>query len=166
MESIRNTAASLCITLIVSGIFSMLLPGGGWNRYAKFGVRLFLLLCLILPFGKGEFDILSGSEGILYSTEEIGEDWEMLTQKQLLENFSENLEQEAENLLGKSGIETEKIEAEVHIADEQRIDISNIRITLKPGMEGAVQKTEALIAQTFGITPVVTCAQQGGTQNE
>ena len=166
MDTIRSTAVSLCATLVVTGIFSMLLPEGGWNRYARFAVRLFLLLSLVLPFAGGDFrlDLESGSSW----EEPAGNAGEMeaLAEEQLLRNFTANLELAGEQALEEAGIPFQKIEVTVHIADEQRIDITNIRITLEPGAERFAGEAESAVAERLGKTPEVFIADtQGGTEN-
>lgn len=165
MDTLRNTAVSLCITFTVTGMLSMLMPGESWNRFAKFAVRLFLLLCLVLPFLGGELDFSQWTSVTAFSPQSVDQ-LSDLAQTQLLETFCDNLEKESKNILDENNIQTEKITAEAHIVDEQRIDISNIRITLPPESADMAQKAEDLIQETLGVEPEISISQQiGGEKN-
>ena len=165
MDTIRSTAVSLCATLVVTGIFSMLLPEGGWNRYARFAVRLFLLLSLVLPFAGGDFrlDLESGSSW----EEPAGNAGEMeaLAEEQLLRNFAANLELAGEQALEEAGIPFQKIEVTVHIADEQRIDISELNITLPEEEKSRGDQASGLIKEAFGVEPRLAFSGQTGGKN-
>ncbi len=163
MDAIRNTAASLCATLVITGIFSMLLPEGGWNRCARFAVRLFLLLSIALPFASGDFSLdLEGGSRTL--RESAAGEMEALAEEQLLRNFATNLELAGEQALAEAGISVREIVVAVHIADEQRIDITSIRVALEPGMEALAGEAKSIITGLLGRTPEITAAEiQGGT---
>ena len=165
METLRNTAVSLCITFTITGMLSMLMPGEGWNRFAGFAVRLFLLLCLVLPFFGGELDLSQlASVPVHYTQTESN--LTDLAQAQLLDTFCGNLETEAANVLKENSIPAEKITVEAHIADEQRIDISNIRIVLPPETADMASKTEDLIRDTLGVEPEISISQQTGGEKD
>ncbi|MGI5893548.1 MAG: stage III sporulation protein AF [Candidatus Merdivicinus sp.] len=168
MEEIQNAAAALCVTLVISGIFHMLLPSGDWNRYARFGVRLFLLLCLILPFRNGKIAAEWDNTSYQKQIEQSVADMEQLAKEQLLENFTSTLEQEGVSLLLQNKIAVQKIQVTAHIADEQRIDITNIEVVLEAGESNEeISKAQNLIAEEFGLTvqAVTVQKQTGGEGN-
>ena len=165
MDSIRSAAVSLCIALVATGIFSMLLPNGGWNRFAKFGVQLFLLLSLVSPFFSGDINWTMETGELLEEAGSARTEMSALAEEQLLENFSENLEQSAREILENAGFSPLEIEARVHIADEQRIDISELNITLPEEEKSRGDQASQLIAEAFGTEPQLTFSGQTGGKN-
>lgn len=165
MDSIRSAAVSLCIALVATGIFSMLLPNGGWNRFAKFGVQLFLLLSLVSPFFSGDINWTMETGELLEEADSARTEMSALAEEQLLENFSENLEQSAREILENAGFSPLEIEARVHIADEQRIDISELNITLPEEEKSRGDQAAQLIAEAFGAEPQLTFSGQTGGKN-
>lgn len=57
MEMLRSAAAALCGTLIVTAIFSMLIPQTGDHRISEAAVRLFFLLCIAVPLVRNRVDL-------------------------------------------------------------------------------------------------------------
>lgn len=53
MEQIKQWAVNICITLVVTGVFSMLIPHGSMEKVMKFATSVFFLCCLLLPFFTG-----------------------------------------------------------------------------------------------------------------
>lgn len=153
MDSIRNIAASLCIALVITCIFTMLLPGKGWNQFARFAVRLFFLLCLVTPFlgggGKLDFD----ADQYFSGQEERQKDLAQLTQRQLQESFEENLRRAAWEILTRNGIAPEKIQVETYISPDQHIDIISLNVTLKGEAQLLSWKISSLLEEAFGLQP-------------
>ena len=165
MDSIRSAAVSLCIALVAAGIFSMLTPSGSWNRFARFGVQLFLLLSLASPFFSGELNWTMETGELLEEADSARTEMSALAEEQLLENFSENLEQSARDVLENAGFSPLEIEAWVHSADEQRIDISELNITLPEEEKSRGDQASQLIAEAFGTEPQLTFSGQTGGKN-
>ena len=165
MDTVRSVAASLCVTLIATGIFSMLLPNAGWNRFAKFGVRLFLLLSLVSPFLSGNIDWDLAAASYQTEADAVRSALSGLSERQLLETFAANLEESARETLESAGIVPDKIAAAVHIADEQRIDISELNITLPEEEKSRGDQASQLIAEAFGTEPQLTFSGQTGGKN-
>lgn len=165
MDAIRSAAVSLCIALVATGIFSMLMPNGSWNRFARFGVQLFLLLSLASPFLNGNWNWDLETETFFEEADSTRAEMLELANRQLLENFAENLEQSARETLEAAGIFPLEITAEVHIADEQRIDISALNITLAEGERPYAEKASELIADAFGMEPQISYSSQMGGKN-
>ena len=165
MDTVRSVAASLCVTLIATGIFSMLLPNAGWNRFAKFGVRLFLLLSLVSPFLSGNIDWDLAAASYQPEADAVRSALSELSERQLLETFAANLEESARETLESAGIVPDKIAAAVHIADEQRIDITAIEITLPEGQRARAEEAAGLISETFGMQPQILFSGNLGGEN-
>lgn len=165
MDAVRSAAISLCIALVATGIFSMMMPNGSWNRFARFGVQLFLLLSLASPFLSGNWDWDLETEAFFAEADSARAEMSDLADQQLLENFSENLEQSARQTLEAAGIFPLEITAEVHIVDEQRIDISALNITLAEEERSYAEEASRLIAETFGIEPQIFDSGQTGGKN-
>ena len=57
MSMIQNVAAALCGALVVTAVFSMLVPSAGINRFVQLAVRLFFLLCIAVPLVRNRVDL-------------------------------------------------------------------------------------------------------------
>ncbi len=55
MEMIRSIGASICITIIVTGIFSILVPGKNMEQTIQLAVGLFFLASIVLPIVNGDW---------------------------------------------------------------------------------------------------------------
>ena len=55
MEMIRSIGASICITIIVTGIFSILVPGKNMERTIQLAVGLFFLASIVQPIVNGDW---------------------------------------------------------------------------------------------------------------
>lgn len=143
MEGIRRIAVSLCLTLLLSGLFSLLIPKGGLEKVMKFALGIFFLSCLVLPFVEGDLDFSFSlsSENSSFSAETVEEGVE----KSLIGIGEQRVEEEIEGILTEHRISFQKVEVKIHIDGEKNITISEIRITLPES--GSSQQTDSLTGE-------------------
>lgn len=131
MSMIQNVAAALCGALVVTAVFSMLVPSAGINRFVQLAVRLFFLLCIAVPLVRNRVDLDLDASRYLSAGQSVQTDLNALAEAQLLEAFSENVESQVARILQKHDVAPEKIEIGVHIGEDQSIDITTIKIMLE-----------------------------------
>ena len=153
MEQIKEWAVNVCITLIATGVFSMLIPQGSMEKVMRFGVSTFFLCCLILPFlfGMPLFDWETEVSASI-RTEELEEGME----EQMKELSRYNIEQVINRLLSQEEIQAEKIEADIHISEENRVFINSVTVVLAAEQKDKMSKVKEQIKEQLGIEPKVT----------
>lgn len=57
MEFIKEWTLTVCVTLIISVIFSLLTPKGSMGKYFKIVLAVFIFLSFIYPFKNAEIDL-------------------------------------------------------------------------------------------------------------
>ncbi len=153
MEQIRTWAVNLCVTLLVTGIFSMLVPNGNLEKVMKFGISTFFLCCLLLPFVHTVPSLASSvSESVvLPQTDRIEE----TMAEQLLSLSRYNMQQLVEQTLKRNGIEPKKIAVDVHISESNCVSINRIVVftdDLQPNQAAEIKK---ILEKEIGMTPIV-----------
>lgn len=151
MDTVRSIGASICITLAVTGIFSMLMPSRTMEKVIRFAVGLFFLSSLILPFTTGDFSV----------DLTIPEWEESLQTKQLTDQVKnstvtvsqQKVERLAESLLKAEGITPQKVTATINIEEDNSITITKLSIVLR--LEDIFQKQKAsdCLENQMGIVP-------------
>lgn len=163
IQTIRTLTLSACGTMIITGIFMMLVPSAGQNKALRLAASLFFLLSLTAP--------LTGShaewEADLSFWNEKGEsvtDFRSLTERTLLNDFRSRLEQEALAILADEAIVPQSLEFSIHIDEENRISITGLELLLDE--EDADRSADAIarLNETFGLT--LTLALSGQESGE
>ena len=151
MDMVRDYALSLCMTLIATGIFSMLIPGKSMEKVLKFALSLFFLSCLVLPVLQGEVRF-SFTDSDLSDTQ-YPEELEQKSNEAFLKLTETNLSHEIELLLEVKGIKTEKIEVSIHIDEKNNIDISKCDIYLSGGQNIVAGDLAFYLQKETGVKP-------------
>ena len=157
---VKNAALSICGTMIITGIFMMIVPSASQNRTIRLAVSVFFLLSLAVPFGeKAEwqepfsFDERSSSFSGMADLEQS-----------LLNDFSGRLEKQALAILREENIEPLDITFAMHIDEENCISITGLDLLLKES--DAARSAEALrrLNETFGLTVTLTLEREEGEE--
>lgn len=159
MDTIRQIATSICITMVATGIFSMLVPNRSMQKTLKFTISLFFLCCVVIPFVDAEIEWESLAAGAS-TDEQVSVSYEEQVNKQLLEmtksNLSENIRQELE----RSGIEAENVVVSAHIDEMNSISINEINLVLR---SGDAAQAEKIVKDLFDGNDVAVFAQNTQT---
>lgn len=153
MEGLRNVAMSLCITAVLTAVFTMLTPQGKLERVVRFSVSLFFLAALVSPF-------LQGGSFFSFSdwTPETSPEPTVLmgVEAQFSRLAAARLTAMGETLLTNRGFVSPKVLLDVHIAEDQSISITTFHVTLQ-ACDGA-RTTEAaeLLRTQWGLSPTVS----------
>lgn len=158
METIRMLGMTICITAVVTAIFSMLVPNSGNERVLKFAVSLFFLTGLISPFATGDLDFhldLGEFENPAVRQElsgEVGEQFCSLAGK--------NLEAAVERVLLAQGIAPKKVTVQINIGADGGISITRMEVLLPAELSGEAARATALVQRETGIRPEIAVAKE------
>lgn len=153
MNGIRMIAESVCITLIITGIFSLLIPSNTLEKVIKFAIGLFFISSLVLPFTKQQLDF-----SFDFQQEQQSMQNQMLEQG--VENYfitiaEQKLESQIQTLLESNQIFPESVRFQIHIAEDNSIDINEICVTLSEKYQFEQEKVISLIEKEAGLVPKV-----------
>lgn len=154
MEVVRNFGISICITIVATGIFSILIPNGTMEKVVKFTVSLFFLLSLIIPFVNGlkNFKINYISNDI---TTQSNKNLENNINQNIINITKSKLEQSIFDILKKNDILIKKVSVDINIIDKSSIDISKIEIYIDSQQKDYQIKIKELIKKEVEVTPQI-----------
>lgn len=126
METIRNTAVSICI--VSAGIFAVrsIIADQSLRSRAETLLKMLFAIVLITPFLRGDLS-LELPELTQYELAEQGFSQE-LYESELAKQTAENVSQVLKEQIQASGIVCENISAEVNISEDGSIIISKVTV--------------------------------------
>ena len=155
MEQIKQWAVNICITLVVTGVLSMLIPHGSMEKVMKFATSVFFLCCLLLPFFTGLPELKLDTEAAAAADYA---DIEETMQKQFGMLSKSNIERIVQNILEAEEITAEKIEADIHISEDNSVSINKVCVVLSERDSGRREEVRELLRQQTGLAIEVSGA--------
>lgn len=149
MESLQLIGISICITTIVTSIFSMLTPDNKMDKVLKFAISLFFLTGIISPFANNKLNFRIDIEDIIDVP--TSQEMSFSMESQFLTMAERNLEAEAEKILAKNEIFPKKIEVFININDDNSISINKMVVYIKQDLSETGEKIKSLIKEEMGI---------------
>jgi len=89
MDYIKEWTLTVCITLIISIIFSMLTPKGNMGKFFKIILSTFIFLSFIYPLGSSDFDFSLSDFQIESVEAQEEQSYENLIEAQISESLTE-----------------------------------------------------------------------------
>ncbi|MEG0693225.1 MAG: stage III sporulation protein AF [Oscillospiraceae bacterium] len=153
MEGIRLIGISICITMVVTSIFSMLTPDSKLDKVLKFSISLFFLTSLISPFVNNKLDFRIDISDITQTnqTRELSQSVE----NQFLSIAMSNIEHTVENLLKRENISPKKVEVLININEDNSISINKLMVYIDKSDEKKKQAVEKIVKDGAGFAPQV-----------
>lgn len=151
MESIKLIGVSICITTVVTAIFSMLVPNTKFDKILKFAISLFFLAGLISPFFNSKLNFHIDIEDIAYS--DTNKTMEQNIKTEFLDLAVKNLEQSAYKLLKNNQIDAKEVEIDINITQSESIEIESIKVLFEDKTD--IKNTTDLVFRDFGIYPQI-----------
>ena len=151
MEAIRTIAMSICITAVVTSIFSMLVPNASMEKALKFGISLFFLTGLISPFLNNAIDFHIDLDSVKVGTR--SQQMTDAVEKQFSSLAGQRVAAAVENVLAAKGIPTKKVTAVVNIGADGSISINDLTVSLDENDRIKEQAAKDLILKETGIRP-------------
>ncbi len=109
MRFLNEWTYTICITLIISVIFSLLLPKGSTGKIGKIVITVFIMVSFIIPFKANDFKLNFEDYSVEYEDENT-----------VKENSYENIiKTNIEDTLTKGNYKNSKAEVKVDIKDEE-----------------------------------------------
>ena len=155
MNTLRTIGYAICVTLVVTSIFLMLLPSGKMAKIVKFAVHLFLLIAILTPFIGQPIDFSSSAEAFTWEQNETAKSINELADEQLLRSFDKSLRLQAEAVFKKYEIVPEKIEFSMNVQSDRSIDISKLEILLKGSDKDRCGNAVRELNEMFGVTALL-----------
>lgn len=150
MEGIKIIGTSICITLVATTIFSMLVPNSKLDKVLRFAISLFFLTSLISPFTTAKLDFsidlsdIESERGQYQLQAEVDKQFSALAQK--------NLENSLGRILQTNGINVEKVVVLINKSDIDNISITKLTVYTDGGDN---QKINEIIKKEVGIMPKI-----------
>ncbi len=148
MDGIKEIGFSVSIILIVTGIFSMLVPTDRMEKTMKLTLSVFFLISLVTPFVNADFsfDVSDSYKEYAYEDTALSAGFNEKT-KNLTEQY---IASQLKNLLKDEGYYVNKITVSVNITAQNSIDISEVVITLPETYIQKEDKIKAVIKENLG----------------
>lgn len=141
MDFIKSWTVSVCLTLIISAVFSVISPKGSMGRFYKVIIAVFIFVSLLYPFS--DFDFKEFASDFNFQSE--------------LESTQENLASQQvqsviKNVLVSNGIEGAEVDCVVLQTSEE---ISVEDITVKVPEQYDLGEVEKIILEQTGVAAEV-----------
>ncbi len=153
MEAIKTIGMSICITLVVTSIFSMLVPDTKLDKVLKFSISLFFLTSLISPFFSSNINFKIDVDDLI--PEQTQTRLEEATQNQFLTLAKKNIENSLVRILKNDNIKVEKVEVLVNKTKDSNISITKLMVYIDNETLNSTRMIENIVKKEVGITPSV-----------
>ena len=142
MEFIKSWTISVCLTLVISAVFSLVSPRGSMGRFYKVVISVFIFISLLYPFTDFDFSEFKAD----FDFESELEDTEVGLAEIQVENI-------IKGVLMDNGIEDAQVSCTVtQIGDE--ISVENVSVTVKT--EYSASEVQEIIFDETGVAAEVT----------
>ena len=153
MEAIKTIGMSICITLVVTSIFSMLVPDTKLDKVIKFAISLFFLTSLISPFFTSDIKFRIDVDNLM--PEKTVTSLDEATQTQFLSLATKNIESAVLRILKNDGINVQKVEVLVNKTEDSNISITKLMVYIDNDTLNLSRRIEDLVKKEVGITPSI-----------
>lgn len=158
MEAIRTIGISLCITVVATTLFSMLLPDGKMDKVVKFAISLFFLTGIISPFFSSELNFRIEVADII--PEQNRTQLVDTMDEQMISLAKVNLENSLERMLTLDGYSVRKIQVEINKSQTNNISISKLMVYIEEETAKSSLQIEKTIQKEVGITPSIVVLKE------
>ncbi len=141
MDFIKSWTVSVCLTLIISAVFSLVSPRGTMGRFYKVIISVFIFVSLLYPFADFDFNELKADFDFESELEDMGSD--------LAEMQVENI---IKGVLLENGINGAQVSCTViQIADE--ISVEDVSVIVPA--DYSASEVEKIIFDETGVAAQV-----------
>lgn len=141
MDFIKSWTVSVCLTLIISAVFSLVSPRGAMGRFYKVIISVFIFVSLLYPFADFDFNELKADFDFESELEDTGSD--------LAEMQVENI---IKGVLLENGINGAQVSCTViQIADE--ISVEDVSVIVPA--DYSASEVEKIIFDETGVAAQV-----------
>lgn len=159
MDTIKAISFSICITIVVTSIFSMLMPHSKLDKVIGFAISLFFLTGIVSPFFSSKISFNISLDDIIpkksteYMQTSIQSGMNVLTQK--------SLENTVERLLEKEKIDVAEVQISINKISYDHISISKVMVYINKSNQidivSDTEKITSIVKQQIGVLPEIIC---------
>lgn len=158
MESLKYIGMSICITTVITSIFTMLLPNGKLDNVIKFAITLFFLTSIISPFLNTDLklDFKTFSEEIISTNASL----EVDISDAFIDIAKLHIEENINKLLTENNINNKKISIDINILDDTSIYIEKVKVYIDFVDDDIIENINNIITNEIGISPEIISTNQ------
>ena len=144
MEFIQSWNNSVCLTVLIACIFSILVPRSSVGRLMKMMIGVFIFVSFIVPFSDFDWSVFAQEFSPSAGSDSIEEDY----YAQNLENIETALQNTVLQALGDAGLAGCTVDVQAVYTDGY-VEVSGVQVQVPSGMDaGTVQ---SVILEKTGI---------------
>lgn len=141
METMRTIVLVTCVISLISGVLDALKPNAKFDRQMRLLLSSVFLLAILTPFAKG----LRSYRPELESEVSVPTDFTAVMAEQTEACAADNLEASLTQLLRQGGVADAKVEVEMHISEDNSIEINRVTAVCTDTVTA-----DALLAECLG----------------
>lgn len=153
MENLKLIGTSLCITALLTSLFSMLIPKLKLKSTVSMAVSLFFLASLVSPFLSGNLKLSLPT--VFSYRSETPPPVSNAVSKQFLSLAESKLEANLTKVLQEMKINPKEIQVEINIDEDNSISINKLKIVLEKGDAERKDVVISKIKSETGVAPEV-----------
>lgn len=154
MSGLATVGVTVCACTVIAALLSHFVTDGGTKRLLYLVMGAFLVCSMLAPVSRAIKGITADLSAVPQQEEECGKAQEDY-RAQVLAQTKENLESALRDILAQNGISVLKTEAELALADENRVVISNILVTISSENASDEAEIARITELHFGVRPQV-----------
>ncbi len=149
MSVIKQIALSICVTMVIVSIVSVLAPIGKLQGIFKYFISLFFITAVLMPFTEiknielFDFDYTQSENETQNYTQSLNEQTLALTKKLLKDKIH--------SFLNSNDITAQNIEFDIHTDDDNNIYISNLILTLDKKFKSKESEISSVTQREVGV---------------
>lgn len=152
MEKFIMMGMSICITVIITSIFTMIVPDSKLEKVIGFSISLFFLVSIITPFINRDFRIDFKLDEIVFDSKDK---FQSDVRNQFLDIACNNLENQLINILVKEELKPNDVKININIQEDNSISIIKAEVFIKEEDKEDAQRIKQLIFNKIGIEPLI-----------
>ncbi len=141
METMRAIVLITCVISLLSGVLDALRPNAKFDRQMRLLLSAVFLLAILTPLVKGAGKMQMNWDSDMTVSQDMAA--AMAVQTEVC--AAENLENTLQELLQKGGVTDARVKAEVHIAEDNSIEIEHVTVFC-----GDAETAKSLLAECLG----------------
>lgn len=139
MEFLKQWTVCVCITLVVSVIFSLFTPSGRMKSFYKILISLFVFVSFLYPFS----DFKGFEKELDFDSYKISSNQKYFGAYELM------LESEIKSRLSENGVDCLDVECSVVSVTDGEIEVKEVTVFVKS--ESDIKRAEDVVFESFGI---------------
>lgn len=144
MEFIQSWTYSVCLTVLIACVFSILVPRSSVGKLMKMMIGVFIFVSFIVPFSDFDWSVFAQELSPSAAGSSIEEEY----YDQNLQNIETAVENTVLQALGQAGITGCTAEAQAVYADSY-VEVERVTVCVPPGTDA--DSVRAVISEKTGI---------------